>query len=405
MIARRLLGLLLLGTGLLGGGPAGAEDLLIRAGLLHTAAGEPIENGVVLVRDGRIARVGRQDRVRVPEGLPVLEAAVVTPGFVDVRTTDGISGAFGGREGQVRDQDQLETSDPVQPELRPIDAYNAADPLVAWVRQFGVTTMHTGHGPGAVISGSTMIVKTGGTAAVLDENTAIAITLGPSITNNFESPGTRSKSVAMLRTALVEAGTYAEKRAGDDPPGRDLRLEMLGRVLAGETRAMIRAHSAQDIQTALRLRDEFGFELWLDGAADAHLMTEQLQAAGVPVLLHPTMLRTGEETKNASFAAASVLQNAGIPYAIQSGHEDYVPKSRILLFEAAIAVANGLAAEDAIVAITRTPAELLGIADRVGTIEQGKDADLVLFNGDPFEYRTRVCGVIIDGMPVSETCW
>ena len=139
--------------------------------------------------------------------------------------------------------------------------------------------------------------------------------------------------------------------------------------------------------------------------ADAHLMTELLKDAGVPVLLHPPMLRAGQETRNASFAAAAVLQEAGITYAIQSGHEGYVPKSRVLLFEAAIAVANGLAPADAIVAITRSPAELLGIDDRVGSIEKGKDADLVLFNGDPFEYRTQVCGVIIDGEPVSDTCW
>ena len=147
---------------------------------------------------------------------------MVTPGFVDVRTTDGISGVYGGRAGQVRDQDQLETSNPVQPELRPIDAYNAADPLVAYVRQFGVTTMHTGHGPGAVISGGTMIVKTNGStaeSAVLDPDTAIAITLGPTVEDNFESPGTRAKTVALLRTAFVEAEDYARKRAGDEPRG------------------------------------------------------------------------------------------------------------------------------------------------------------------------------------------
>lgn len=401
---RRLLLLapLLLGT------YAQADDLLIRAKVIHTAAGEPIENGAILVRDGRILRVGREDRMRRPDDITVLEAEIVTPGFIDIRTTDGISGVYGGRAGQVRDQDQLETSDPVQPQLRPIDAYNAADPLIEWVRQFGVTTIHTGHGPGAVISGGTMVVKTRGHTvddALLVTDTAVAITLGPSVENNFESPGTRSKTVALLRAALVEAREYASKRAGDEPPGRDLKLEVLAKVLAGETKAMIRAHSRQDIITALRLRDEFGFELWLDGASDAHLMTDLLAEAGVPVLLHPPMLRAGGETKNASFASAAALQAAGVRYAIQTGHEGYVPKSRVLLFEATIAVANGLAPEDAIVAITRTPAELLGIDDRVGTIERGKDADLVLFNGDPFEYRTQVCAVIINGEPVSETCW
>ncbi len=387
---------------------AQADDLLVRAELIHTAAGDPVSHGAILIRDGKIVRVGREDRMRLPDNITVLEAEVVTPGFVDIRTTDGISGVYGGRSGQVRDQDQLETSDPVQPELRPIDAYNAADPLIDWVRQFGVTTMHTGHGPGAVISGGTMIVKTTGDTveeAVVATDTAVAITLGPSISDNFESPGTRSKTVALLRSALIEAAEYAEKRNSKAPPGRDLKKEMLARVLAGDTVAMIRAHSRQDIITALRLRDEFGFELWLDGASDAYLMTDLLKEADVPVLLHPPMMRAGGETRNASFAAAAVLQEAGIRYAIQTGHEGYVPKSRVLLFEATIAVVNGLAAEDAIIAITRTPAELLGIDDRVGTIEKGKEADLVLFNGDPFEYRTQVCGVIVAGEPVSETCW
>ncbi len=404
MITRPLLGFALLIAAL----ASQAEDLLVRAELIHTAAGEPIEQGAILIRGGKITRVGREDRMRLPNDVRVLEAEVVTPGFIDIRTTDGISGIYGGRAGQVRDQDQLETSDPVQPELRPIDAYNAADPLVEWVRQFGVTTMHTGHGPGAVISGGTMVVKTRGDSvdeALIATDTAVAITLGPSIEDNFESPGTRSKTVSLLRSALIEAEDYAKKRESTEPPGRNLKKEMLAKVLAGETIAMIRAHSRQDIITALRLRDEFGFELWLDGAADAHLMTDLLSAAKVPVLLHPPMMRAGGETKNASFSAAAVLQAAGIRYAIQSGHEGYVPKSRVLLFEAAIAVANGLAADDAIAAITRTPAELLDIDDRVGTIVKGKDGDLVLFNGDPFEYRTQVCAVVIEGEPVSETCW
>ncbi len=333
---------------------------------------------------------------------------MVTPGFVDAHSTVGLSGVYGGRAGQVRDQDQLENSDPLQPELRPIDAYNAADPLVTWVRQFGTTTLHTGHGPGAVISGRTMIVKTRGRTAeeaLVAEDTAIAITLGPSVTDNFESPGTRAKTVALLRSALIEAADYAAKQDDKVPPPRDLRKEVLAKVLAGDIKAMITAHSSIDIATALRLREEFGFELLLDGAADAHLMTESLLEAEVPVLLHPTMMRAGGERRNASFEAAARLQAADIPYAIQTGHEGYVPKTRLLLFEATVAVANGLAPEDAIRAITSSPAELLGIDDRVGTLERGRDGDLVLFNGDPFEYTSQVCTVIIEGEPVSEQCW
>ena len=117
------------------------------------------------------------------------------------------------------------------------------------------------------------------------------------------------------------------------------------------------------------------------------------------------MMRAGGERQNASFEAAATLRDAGIPFAIQTGHEGYVPKSRVLLFETAIAVANGLTTEDAILAITRSPAELLDIDDRVGSLSRGRDGDLVLFDGDPFEYTSHVCAVIIEGEPVSETCW
>ncbi len=385
-----------------------AGDLAVRGDIVYPVSGDPIENGVVLIRDGLVQRVGPADRVRIPDGVRVLEAAVVTPGFVDARTTIGLSGIYGGREGQVRDQDQLETSDPVQPDLDPVDAYNAQDPLVAWVRQYGVTTMHTGHGPGAVVSGRTMVVKTRGRTvedALLERDTALAITLGESSSRNFESPGTRAKSVALLRAAFVAAQGYRDKLGGDNPPGRDLAKEVLLAVLEGDMKAMITAHTITDIAAALRLKEEFGLDLLLDGAASAHLLTDELLEADVPVLLHAPMLRAGGEAKNASFEAAQRLREAGVRFALQTGFEGYVPKARVLLFEATIAAANGLGLENTLRAITLTPAELLGIDDRVGSIERGKHGDLVLFDGDPFEYTTHVCGVVIEGDLVSDSCW
>jgi hypothetical protein len=190
---------------------------------------------------------------------------------VDARSTVGLSGVYGGREGQVRDQDQLETSDPLQPELDPLDAYNAHDPLIEWIRQYGVTTMHTGHGPGAVISGRTMVVKTRGDTAdeaLVRPDVSLAITLGSSNSSNFESPGTRAKSVAMLRTALVEARSYGEKLDSKKPPPRSLKNEILLKMLDGDIKAMITAHSITDISAALRLKQEFDLDLMLDGGAD-----------------------------------------------------------------------------------------------------------------------------------------
>lgn len=387
---------------------ANAEDLYVKAGTLHTLEGEAIEDAVVVIRDGKIRRVGTADRISVPESARVLEAKVVTPGLIDARTTLGLSGVYGGREGQVRDQDQLETSEPVQADLRPEDAYNALDPLIEWARRYGVTTMHTGHGPGAVISGRTMLVKTHGRTvedALLKEDVAVAITLGNSVSRNFESPGTRAKTVALLREALVDAQNYRAKIKAGKNPGRSIENDVLLKVLDGDIKALITAHSITDISTALRLKEEFDLDLLLDGGAEAYRMTEALTAAGVPVLLHPPMMRAGGETRNATFESAALLQEAEVPFALQTGYEGYVPKTRVLLFEASIAVANGLAAADALRAITLSPAQLLGVDNRVGSIKKGKDADLVLFDGDPFEFTSHVCGVVIDGQLVSDQCW
>jgi imidazolonepropionase-like amidohydrolase len=165
---------------------------------------------------------------------------------------------------------------------------------------------------------------------------------------------------------------------------------------------MVTAHRAHDILTALRLAKEFDLKLVLDGASEAYLVLDQLAAAAVPVLLHPTMFRARGETENLSMTTASVLRKAGIPFALQSGYESYVPKTRVVLFEAAIAAANGLTPEEALAVITIDAARVLGIAARVGSLEPGKDADLALFDGDPFEYTTHVVGVVIEGEVVSD---
>ena len=392
--------------------PPAAAQVVVRADILHTVSGEPLENAVVIAgAGGTIEWVGPADEAPIPDGVEVLEAAVVTPGLVDAHSVVGLSGALNSNVGQVRDQDQLDTSAPIQPELRAIDAYDATERLVEWVRSYGVTTLHTGHGPGALISGQTMIVKTRGRnveEATVVPARMLAATLGNAVSSNFESPGTSSKGVAMLRGALFGALAYNEqmRRAeadgadGEQPPARDLTKEVLGRVLDGELSLLVTANSATEIAAALRLQREFGFDLVLDGAAESYLLLEEIRAAGVPVLVHPPMSRV----RNGSFETAGRLAEAGIPFAIQTGFEGYVPKTRVLLWEAAIAAANGLGRERALEAVTLGAARILGVDDRVGSIEVGKDADLVLFDGDPFEYTSHVCGVVIEAEVQSREC-
>lgn len=384
-------------------------QIAVKGGIIHTMAGETITDGVVVIEGGKITRIGPAADTPIPADIKVFKAAVVTPGLVDVHTTVGLSGIYN----VPHDQDQLEKSAPLQPELRALDAYNPLEELVAWVRSFGVTTVHTGHGPGAPVSGQTMIVKTRGKSveeAVVQESTALAVTITRS-SDMFDRSNlltTRAKTIALLRQDLIKAGEYRNKvaaSADDDDvsaPDRDLHVETMVRVLEGELALMVTAHRIRDITGALRLAEEFGIRLWLDGAAEVHQILPLIKEAKVPVLLHPTMMRAFGETENASFETGSLLRDAGIPFAIQSGYEAYVPKTRVILFEAGVAASHGLGFDDALAAVTIEAAKILGIENRVGSLEVGKDGDIALYDGDPFEYATHCVGTIIEGEMVSD---
>jgi imidazolonepropionase-like amidohydrolase len=388
--------------------PAQAQ-LAVRGGTVYTMAGDPISDGVVLMRDGKIEGVGEASRLSIPEGYEILEAAVVTPGLVDAHTVVGMAGQYN----YDHDQDQLEKSAAMQPELRAIDGYNIRERLVQWVRELGVTTVHTGHGPGAVISGQTMVVKTWGNTvedAVLEPVAMVAASLGesPLESEAGKSPGTRSKAIAMLRNELVSAQEYRRKMQNDDEskrPSRDLGLDVMSRVLDGELPLLVTVHRHHDIAAALRVAREFDIRMVLDGAAEAYLLLDEIRAAGVPVIVHPTMMRAGSffspETENASMETAAKLHEAGIPFALQSGYESYVPKTRVVLFEAGLAAAYGLGFDAALAAISIEAARIIGVDQRVGSIERGKDADLALFDGNPFEYTSHCVGVIVGGQVVS----
>ena len=438
--------------------------LAVRAETLYTMAGQPIRDGIVLIRGGKIERVGAASAVRIPNGYRIIRARVVTPGLIDAHSVVGLAGYLN----QPHDQDQVERSAAMQPELRALDAYNAREELVTWLRQHGVTTIHTGHGPGALISGGTMIAKTTGNTAdeaVIVADSMIAVTLGPdAYAAGGRAPGTRAKEISLLRQELIRAQEFVAKAArptgtpattarlprqilraartlqrlrhsltnrsahaarpirpclsadlprrlagrlrvrssGSKDEARDLRREAFARVIRRELPLLVTANRAQDILAALRLAQEFNIRIVLDGAAESYLVTEEIKRAGVPVIIHPTMYRATGETENLSMETAGVLRRAGIPVALQSGFENYVPKTRVVLFEAALAAANGLQPEEALGLITIDAARLLGISNRVGSIETGKDADLALFDGDPLEYATHVRGVIINGQVVSE---
>jgi imidazolonepropionase-like amidohydrolase len=387
--------------------PNWAETLVVKAKLIHTVSGKSIANGAIVCVDGKIASIGEIATVVIPEGAKVIQAEVVTPGLIDVRSSVGLSGILN----VDHDSDHLETSAPLQPELRAIDAYNPREELIEYVRGFGITTVHTGHAPGELISGQTMIAKTrGGTvqdALVFDGKAVCATLTESSQKSGKQSPGTRGKQMAMLRALLIEASEYRSKlnkqsketdASEDSKVARNLKLETIVDVLEGKKALLITADRAQDIASALRLGEEFSIRIWLDSAAEAYQLIPQIKKAGVPVLLHPSMARANGDRENMTFRSASILKESGIPFAIESGFEAYVPKVRIVLFEAALAAAHGLSKEAALESITLSAAKILGIEDRVGSIDVGKEADLALYDGDPLEYTTHCTSVVIDGV-------
>ncbi|MFT5200437.1 MAG: imidazolonepropionase-like amidohydrolase [Planctomycetota bacterium] len=376
-------------------------NLIVHAAKLHTVSGEMLTDAIVVIRNGKIEAIGPAGSTLQPADFEIIKVPVATPGLIDAHTVVGLAGYLN----QKQDQDQLEKSEPMQPELRALDAYNAREPLIEWVRSFGVTTMHTGHGPGTLISGETMIVKTrGGTVdeAMIVKRAMIAATLGDSSqAHDGKSPGTRGKQVAMLRELLVKGQGYEAKKTADKDVDLDLRMEAVGRLLRKELPLMVTANRHQDILAAIRLAREFDLRLVLDGAAEAYLLLDEIKQSGVSVIVHPTMQRATGETENLSMETAAKLQAAGIPFAQQSGFESYVPKTRVVLFEAAISAANGLSREQALYSITLGAAQLLGIDKRVGSLEIGKDGDLAFYDGDPFEYTSHCLGTVIEGHLVS----
>ena len=372
------------------------NSYIIDAESIHIGTGKLLSNGRILVNKAIIQAVGTQYEIDAPGGAVRLEAQVVTPGFIVAHTVVGLAGYL---NDPGSDQDQLDRSNAIQPELRALDAYNPEEPLVAHLRNHGITTIQTGHAPGAIVSGQSLIIKTNAQRAeqALVHKSMLTFSLGGVISGAFSKPGTRAKAMAMIRQELHKAEEYAHKRAAGTLLSTDLGMEALADLLDGQTQALVSVHKAQDILTALRLQKEFNFPMVLDGVAEIYLVLDQVKESGVPVVIHPTMLRATGEAVNVSMETAALLAREGIPFAFQSGHENYVPKTRVILFEAGVAVNNGLSSRLAVQHLSLYAAQLLGIDQRVGSLEVGKDADLVLFNGDPFEYTTTVDLVMIDG--------
>jgi imidazolonepropionase-like amidohydrolase len=378
----------------------------VRAGQLHTVGKGTITDGVVIVADGKVEAVGRWGDVKVPEGVPVLTAAAVTPGLIDAHTCVPPTGALN----LPADQEQDEHSDPNQADLRVLDGFNPNEPLLEFLRREGVTVVRACPGRTNVIAGQAGIFRTYGPSAekmTVRFPAAILVNLGESPKQAYPNklPTTRMGTAALLRGALASAQSDLRKRdaAKDEEkrPPRNLKWEALALALEGKVPVIFAAHRADDLDTALRVAKEFNLHAELDLASEAYLMTDRIVAAKVPVVVHPTMQRpSAMETLNTTLGNAAVLAGKKIPLAIGTGFEGYVPKTRVLRHEAGMAMVNGLGFDGALRAVTLDAAKVLGIDDRFGSIEPGKAADLVLYDGDPFEHATHVTHTIQDGRVV-----
>ena len=390
-------------------------------GKVMTITQGTLEKGTVLVEGGLIVALGEE--VEIPEDAQVYDATgkVVMPGLIDAHCHVGIFPDGIGWEYS----DGNEMTDPITPHLRALDAVHPEDPAFKDLVTAGVTTVLTGPGSANLIGGQWVCLKTAPKASVeqmvLLEPAGMKMALGENPKRVYgeqkKLPSTRMGNAAALRAALVDAQNYLEKwrryeadlaqyeakaEAGDADaespklPERDLKLDALGKVLRREMRARVHAHRADDMLTAIRIAEEFKLDLTLEHATEGYKIADILAAKGIPVTAGPILFsRVKYELKDMTPKNPGALTRAGVKVAIQT---DETSATKYLAINAALAVREGMPEEAALRAITINAAEIIGVADRVGSLEVGKDADIVVFDGHPFDYRTVPELVLVDGL-------
>lgn len=381
---------------------------LIRGGLVHDAVHRNACKADILLADGKIAAIG--SGLTAPADAAVFDAdgLEVYPGFVDAHTHIGLDGYGIGYEGC----DYNEMNDIWTPQLRAIDGINPRDPSLADARRAGVTCVCTGPGSANVLGGTFLAMKTVGDRVdkmVVRDPVAMKCAFGenPKRCYRDKCDSTRMSTAAFLRGALMQAQDYgARKQAANGDitkmPAYNQKLEALLPVLAREIPLKAHAHQANDIFTALRIAREFNLRLTLEHVTEGHLIADELAGEkDVPMAVGPSLTFASKfELQNKSWATPGVLAKAGCHVSIITD-SSVIPQQYLPLC-AGMAIKAGMDPVDALKAITLNPAEHIGVADRVGSLEAGKDADLVITAGSPFEVLTEVKAVYIDGARIAE---
>jgi len=372
--------------------------------------GEPIENGTVLVADGVITAVGAN--VSVPDGVPVIDAAGswVLPGFVEAHGHVGVHEEAEGWAGS----DTNEMTDPVTAHVRAIDAINPADLGFRDAVGGGVLAVNVNPGSGNPIGGQTCALKCWGRTVdemLLRAPAGLKSALGENPKRVYgeqkKTPSTRLGVAAVIRGAFVDASNYLQKIAAEEakpaderkPVDRDLKLEALGMVLRREIPWRQHCHRADDIATAMRIAAEFDYELVIDHGTEAHLVADLLAERNIPVIIGPLFTsRSKVELRNRSLANPGKLAEAGVTIAITTDHP--VVPINFLVHQASLSVKYGLDRDTALRALTINPARIIGVDDRLGSLEPGKDADVVIWSGDPLDVLSRVQRAFMDGREI-----
>ncbi|MFW5786761.1 MAG: amidohydrolase [Halanaerobiales bacterium] len=367
-----------------------------------------IERGTILVKDGKIKEVG--ENVNIPENAEIIEAEgkFVIPGMIDAHTHLGVSEEGVGWEGA----DYNETSDPITPHLRGIDAINPNEEGLKDAYKGGITAAMTGPGSANVMGGENLVIKTRGKTVdkmIVKNPAGIKAAFGENPKRVYneqkKSPRTRMAVAAEMRKTLMQAEDYMvkKKKAKEDnkPFERDIKMESVLRILNKELPLKAHAHRADDIMTILRIAREFDIEVTLEHCTEGHKVAEEIAKSGFPAIVGPSMTtRSKVELKDRTYRTPAILAEAGVKVALMSDHP-VVPINYLPLY-AALAVKSGMERKEALKAITINPAEILGVDDRIGSIKKGKDADLAIFNGDPLAVDSEVEQVFIDGEKVNK---
>lgn len=376
--------------------------ILIKNAKIHTMKDEVIEKGNLLIKNGKIEKIGRDKDFEVEKtndkDIEIIDARgqILLPGIIDAHCHLGMVEDSMGFEGD----DVNEMTDPMTPELRAIDAINPLDKGFKEAYENGITTVATGPGSSNVVCGQFVAIKTFGRRVdemIIKEPLAMKLALGENPKSiygkNGKSPMTRMAIASKLRELLFKTREYMNDKDRDF----DIKLESMVQVLSREIPLKVHVHRTDDIFTALRIADEFNINLTLDHCTEGHLIADYLKAENVSCIVGPAFTdRSKPELKNLTFDTPKYLHAEGIKFAIMTDSPE-VPVYYLPLC-AGLAVKAGLPEEEALKAITINAAEILDIDDRVGSIEEGKDADLVLFSSNPLrDIGAEALFTIIDG--------